>query len=255
MPPATGALREVAARWTAVLRAGDVLCRAGGDEFLLLLVSGGFDGASSVVERLRERTPQPLSCSAGIARWDGRQSLQELVKTADAALYAAKATGRDRTVLASQETEKAAKQRRLANSRVPRAGEMRLDSGSGGGYSFDALVSDAGLLRLTAREDHFVSVSSNCTRVLGWQPEQLLALTFTEVVHPDDLRAALAEAGKVDEAGTEVDGFEARIRCADGSYRLLRFHAATDGNLWHAVAYDVTAHDRAAPRVAGDTRG
>ena len=245
------ALREVAVRWREAVRAGDILCRVGGDEFLLLLVASGFDDIPAVVERVRAHTPAPLSCSAGIARWDGRQSLVELVRAADGALYAAKATGRDRTVVSSAATDTAVEQRRRANVAVARAGEMAVGAGDGGHHSFDDLVSDAGVVRLTARENHFVSVSPNCVRVLGWQPEQLLALTFTELVHPDDLAATMREAGRVGDAGAQVEGFETRFRCADGTYRRLRFHACTDGSLWRAVAVEVPSLLGLEPRIDG----
>ena len=41
------------------------------------------------------------TCSAGVALWDGAETPEELLARADAALYAAKVAGRDRTELAS----------------------------------------------------------------------------------------------------------------------------------------------------------
>jgi diguanylate cyclase len=41
-------------------------------------------------------TPERQTLSAGLATWDGLESADELVARADAALYAAKAGGRDR---------------------------------------------------------------------------------------------------------------------------------------------------------------
>src|SRR4029079_7087876 len=99
---------------------------------------------------------------------------------------------------------------------------------------FDRLGSDAGVIRMTACENHFVSISPNCEHVLGWKPEQLLSFTFSELVHPDDLEAALAEAATVDVPGRTVNGFEGWFRCADGPYKQLRIHAGTDGELWRA---------------------
>ena len=47
-----------------------------------------------------EVTPAGQSCSAGLAAWDGVESADDLLGRADDALYEAKQTGRDRTVVA-----------------------------------------------------------------------------------------------------------------------------------------------------------
>ena len=44
--------------------------------------------------------PRDETVSAGIAQWDGAESSLELIARADSALYEAKRSGRDRTVLA-----------------------------------------------------------------------------------------------------------------------------------------------------------
>jgi PleD family two-component response regulator len=46
-------------------------------------------------------TPGGQTCSAGVAQWDGREHLDHAIRRADEALYAAKASGRDRTALAA----------------------------------------------------------------------------------------------------------------------------------------------------------
>ena len=56
--------------------------------------------AAQVLERLRDATPGDETCSAGIAEWDRRESAAELLARADRALYAAKAAGRDRALVA-----------------------------------------------------------------------------------------------------------------------------------------------------------
>jgi diguanylate cyclase (GGDEF)-like protein len=93
-------LKQAAARWSAELRATDLLARYGGEEFALALPGVSPDAAEEIIDRLRRATPQEESCSAGAVWWDGSESPSELLGRADAALYAAKGAGRARTVFA-----------------------------------------------------------------------------------------------------------------------------------------------------------
>lgn len=86
------------------MRIGDPAGRVGGEEFLLVLRGLPAEDACAAVERLRPlwqaSRPYPVTFSAGVAAVvsDGEQA----VRAADAALYAAKESGRDRTTLATQ---------------------------------------------------------------------------------------------------------------------------------------------------------
>jgi diguanylate cyclase (GGDEF)-like protein len=91
-------LKSAAAAWSAALRATDLLCRYGGEEFAVLLPGATAEQAAEVLERLRAASPQEQTFSAGQACWDGQEISDELVARADRALYAAKAAGRDRIV-------------------------------------------------------------------------------------------------------------------------------------------------------------
>ncbi|HKT01957.1 MAG TPA: GGDEF domain-containing protein [Rugosimonospora sp.] len=93
-------LKAAAAAWTAQLRQVDVLARYGGEEFIALLPGCPAPAATEVLERLRAATPDGQTISAGIATWDGRETADQLVARADAALYQAKSGGRDRSVVA-----------------------------------------------------------------------------------------------------------------------------------------------------------
>jgi diguanylate cyclase (GGDEF)-like protein len=93
-------LRTAASRWSDVLRGGDLLARYGGEEFLVLFPGCPTEAAASAADRLREALPEGVTCSVGVAVWSGYESATELVARADAALYEAKESGRDRTVLA-----------------------------------------------------------------------------------------------------------------------------------------------------------
>ncbi len=97
-------LRECAIAWDSVLRGEDLLVRFGGEEFLVVLPDTPVEQAEEIVERLRGATPGEQTCSAGIAVWDGAESIDELVARADSALYVAKAGGRDCLVQAPSES-------------------------------------------------------------------------------------------------------------------------------------------------------
>lgn len=89
-------------------RASDVVCRFGGEEFVLVLPGATLEQAARCAEALRreaEETTVPVgerevrfSFSAGVAQAGERESAARLVARADQALYAAKNAGRNRVV-------------------------------------------------------------------------------------------------------------------------------------------------------------
>jgi diguanylate cyclase (GGDEF)-like protein len=101
-------LRRFAAAARAELRAGDVLARWGGEEFLLMLPDTGETAAQAVLERIRARVgglqvdgvsgERRISFSAGLTARRGVEALADTVNRADKALYQAKSCGRDRVV-------------------------------------------------------------------------------------------------------------------------------------------------------------
>lgn len=87
------------------LREGDLAARWGGEEFCVLLARGGAEAGAAFDQRLRAELAQrstaelgfTLGFSAGLTTLnDTDTALQPLLTRADAALYAAKATGRGR---------------------------------------------------------------------------------------------------------------------------------------------------------------
>ncbi|MGH9019252.1 MAG: diguanylate cyclase [Acidimicrobiales bacterium] len=91
-------LGEVSRRWGDALRVTDVLARAGGDEFVLLLPSTDRARATDMLGRLAGLTEQGFS--AGVAVADGDGTVDDLFRLADAACYEAKQTGRGQVVVA-----------------------------------------------------------------------------------------------------------------------------------------------------------
>lgn len=97
-------LAALAKSWSSQLRPQDLLVRWGGEEFALALPGCDLPSALEVLERLRASVPDGQTVSAGLACWDGSETIEAMMSRADAALYRAKQTGRDRTVLAVEHT-------------------------------------------------------------------------------------------------------------------------------------------------------
>jgi diguanylate cyclase (GGDEF)-like protein len=96
-------LQDVAYTMRATLRAGDSIYRVGGEEILVILPGAGHEDAIEIAERLcvavRERQPSgvTISLSIGVAVAEPDVvDTDDLLARADASLYAAKASGRDR---------------------------------------------------------------------------------------------------------------------------------------------------------------
>ncbi|MBB2944004.1 diguanylate cyclase (GGDEF)-like protein [Actinoplanes lutulentus] len=94
-------LKAAAAAWHSALREVDLIARYGGEEFVVLLPGAGAAEARQILARALESTPLGQTFSAGVALWDGSETSDELLKRSDAALYVAKANGRSRVELAS----------------------------------------------------------------------------------------------------------------------------------------------------------
>jgi len=113
-PAGDRALREVATLVAGAARATDLAARFGGEEFILLLPQTESSMAARVAERvlsavrqhvfLAEDHPTSLTLSAGVATYPSSPSIDspdDLVKSADDAMYRAKASGKNRVVVQS----------------------------------------------------------------------------------------------------------------------------------------------------------
>jgi diguanylate cyclase (GGDEF)-like protein/PAS domain S-box-containing protein len=92
-------LREAAMAWHDRLRDVDLLCRYGGEEFVAVLHDTGAEEAAEVGWRLLGGLRE-VSASAGVAVLGPLDDPAALLARADGALYAAKAAGRGRVVVA-----------------------------------------------------------------------------------------------------------------------------------------------------------
>ena len=95
------------------------------------------------------------------------------------------------------------------------------------------------LLCIANTSGYFLRLNPAWERILGYSIEELMANRFFDFVHPDDLAGTQAAIAKL-ASQRELDHFENRYRCKDGSYRLLEWTAAPTGELIYAAARDMT---------------
>lgn len=98
-------LRALASRLQHAVRTDDVVCRLGGDEFLVILPSTDEDGARQLAEKILDEVAG-LHVATGTSHWQGSVSIgiavrddsmngpEDLIKASDDAVYAAKRAGR-----------------------------------------------------------------------------------------------------------------------------------------------------------------
>lgn len=108
-PAGDAVLRQVSlALSKTFLRRCDFVCRYGGDEFAVILQETDLAISSGIAERLRtairdmakpadgDDEPEPITVSIGVAQLNTADDAEAWIRRADAALYEAKAAGRDR---------------------------------------------------------------------------------------------------------------------------------------------------------------
>ncbi|CAM3865536.1 putative bifunctional diguanylate cyclase/phosphodiesterase [Smaragdicoccus niigatensis] len=133
-------LVEVADVWGKIIAGEGVLARYGGDEFALLLADTTEDRAITLAETLRRAAP--IRSSAGATSWQAGESGSLLVSRADVALYRAKLSGRNRTMLESSDLPAIAKELRdtLAMTKVHYQPIVRLDQPDNPIFGIEALI-------------------------------------------------------------------------------------------------------------------
>ena len=115
------ALVKVAEILRKMTRGVDSVARYGGEEFLVMLIEAPIATAAAVGERIRARVAAEefgggtMTVSVGAAEYPTHgDTPEELIASADAAMYQAKGEGRDRVIVASRraDLEKEGKRRR-----------------------------------------------------------------------------------------------------------------------------------------------
>jgi diguanylate cyclase (GGDEF)-like protein len=108
-PAGDRALRRFCEIVQAEARLDDALGRLGGEEFALLLVGTDLEGAHSFADRLRDTVAREtaagevgLTVSIGLCEAGPETTSEDLLRSADIALYSAKGAGRNRVALYGQ---------------------------------------------------------------------------------------------------------------------------------------------------------
>ncbi|MCW8808398.1 MAG: PAS domain S-box protein [Rhodanobacter sp.] len=104
----------------------------------------------------------------------------------------------------------------------------------------------------------FVQVNPAYARLMGYDEDTMLSIPYSDLLHPQDRLQAEKVIARQMEGGSPITGLRTRMRCADGSYRLLEWNSITgpDGLLYGA-ARDITerhAADLALARAMDDLR-
>ena len=106
-------LRALAGRMRRAVRSVDLVCRLGGEEFVIVMPETALDVAGKVAERVRRAVEAepfnvkegqmavPVTVSIGIADRGSDANPDFIYKSADKALYESKATGRNKVTLAA----------------------------------------------------------------------------------------------------------------------------------------------------------
>lgn len=105
-------LAAMGRKFSALARNSDICCRYGGEEFALILPLTDIREASAIADRLRTELVESLpdgstmvTVSIGVVSSEKKiRTSQELVKNADAALYQAKRSGKNRVVVIAEGT-------------------------------------------------------------------------------------------------------------------------------------------------------
>lgn len=108
------ALQHLSSVLRQTLRPTDIIARLGGEEFVILLPDTDTEEAISVMTRVQRALTRNfflhgadkvlITFSAGVAIWDGAETEAALIERADAAMYEAKQTGKNRVIAAKTES-------------------------------------------------------------------------------------------------------------------------------------------------------
>ena len=115
---------KIAEVFRKTTRQVDCVARYGGEEFVVMLLEANLATATLVAERVRARVAEQdlgqgsLTLSIGVAEYpDGGDTPEELIATADAAMYKAKSAGRNQVVVGGTSEQPPPQEKRTRRKR------------------------------------------------------------------------------------------------------------------------------------------
>ncbi|GEM_PF-3783420 len=169
-------IKQSAARLSAAVRDTDLVARVGGDEFMVLIQGNpSKKTAESLAFRIVETLQQPfqiedvmvnVSSSVGVSMYpEHAEQMHELMVYADAAMYAAKKSGRNSYVFYQQDMTSGTERRAKMDER------LRL-----------ALANDSLHLAYQPKVDVLTGVVTGVEALIRWQDEELGVVTPDELI-------------------------------------------------------------------------
>jgi diguanylate cyclase (GGDEF)-like protein/putative nucleotidyltransferase with HDIG domain len=176
------ALVRVARILSSHRRAGETVARTGGEEFTLLLPNTSEHDAYLAAERMRTAVagefasdPVPLTFSFGVANFpDHGSSADAVIESADQALYAAKALGRNRSIIFNRE---------ISAIFAPEGGGRGLDASH---LSTLLSLTEALDIRDAGTANHSRTVARYCVLIaeqLGFEPDHVERVEMAGRLH------------------------------------------------------------------------
>ena len=101
-------------------------------------------------------------------------------------------------------------------------------------------VNSTDLMSVVDAHGIFLHANRAYKEILGWEPEELIGQSYRSLIHPDDLANAMASFQPKDGVVPSAVELELRERCADGTYRWMKWTIRREGDLHYAVGYDIS---------------
>jgi PAS domain S-box-containing protein len=100
-------------------------------------------------------------------------------------------------------------------------------------------TSSLDLLAISDDRGYFTRVNPVVQDILGYTPQEFCSIPYLQLIHPDDIEPTIAEIQK-QMKGSDIQAFENRYKCKDGSYKWMSWKSTPIGNVMYGCGRDVT---------------
>jgi len=105
------------------------------------------------------------------------------------------------------------------------------------------------MIGVANKEGYFISINPAVTKILGYTPEEFLAQSYFDFIHPDDIDRTDNEKHTLFEYIDTID-FVNRYRSKDGAYKWIEWNVTMVGDLMYAIGRDITERKKAYEMIA-----